>query len=122
MTAIRATLVLSLAILATALGCDQGVSGGKDIEHATQVTFAELKEATDGHRFFLWIGSDEDFHYFRTEQGRFYRLTSEFEMPAFQKIIEKELAPGEIEWFATIDGDEIKKPDDEVLKQWLHEQ
>lgn len=82
--------LVSILVLVTLVGC-KGRSPGADLQHATLVTFAELKEATKEEAEFWWCGSDKKHHYFQTKNG-FYRLSSQFKMPSLQFIIDKQLA------------------------------
>ena len=81
-------MTLAIAFVTAMTGCNKDISAGADWEHATQVTFDELKEVTQGQRHFFWFGSDKDFHYFETHEG-FYRLTTKFEIPQFAVHIER---------------------------------
>lgn len=112
-TRIRADLFITALVLILAVGpvgCNRTVSAGLDIEHATKVSFPEFKEATHGENKFLYLGSDKDYHYFKTQKG-FYRLTTEFEIPRFKASIEMNAArgvrPGTTATDACIVGDKI---------------
>ncbi len=97
---------LFVALVTATIGCNRNVSGGVVLEHATQVTFAQLKEATQGEGSFKWVGSKDGFHYFRTQKG-FYRLSMDFEIPRLQKSIDSGFELGTREYTVIVDGDKI---------------
>ncbi len=104
---IRAFCICSLIALVTAsIGCKRSISPGLDIEHATQVTFDQLKEVTQGQSFFGYTGSDDDFHYFKVQNG-FYRLSSEFEMPQFHRQIDEKWKIGSFLVHVTVNEEKI---------------
>ena len=94
---VRYGTCLLIAVLATTIGCSRDISPGVDLQHATKVTFDQLKAATQGESHFIWIGSDADFHYFKTKNNGFYRLSTAFKMPRFQMRIDREAKPGSFE-------------------------
>jgi hypothetical protein len=94
-------------------GCNGKVVPGVDFDHPTEVTTAQLKEATEGEDFFVWLGSDRNFHYFHTKKG-FYRLTSKFKMSqfdngrrSFERLIKNDIKPGSFGMDVCFDGGEI---------------
>ena len=103
---ISSLMTLAIALVTATTGCNKDISAGADLEHATQVTFDELKEVTQGQRYFFWIGSDKDFHYFETHEG-FYRLTTKFEIPLFANRIERKNPLDMVKTPAVIVGDKI---------------
>lgn len=94
----RAVCFLLLLTLVTAtIGCQQDIEPGADLENATTVTIDQFRDATQDDDSFRWIGSDNDFHYFRTRKGFFRVATSEVEMPSFQSSIDRGQAePGSV--------------------------
>lgn len=104
-----------ICVVVTA-GCNRPVLAGPDIEHATRVTFEQLKEATQNEIVFQWFGSDKDFHYFKTQQG-FYRLAREFELPQILKRHDRGEKPGTRIVEVLIHGDNIVYASDYLRKQ-----
>jgi len=77
---------LLIGFIAGTIGCSRDISPGLDLENATKITIDQLSDATQSESYFVWTGSDDDFHYFRTKEG-WYRLTTEHEIPAhFHRI------------------------------------
>ena len=92
------------------LGCSQDLSPGVDVEHANTVNFVQFKKALGDEPYFFWCGSDRRYHYFQTRKG-FYRLSSSFKMPAFERSLEnmiaREIPPGTDFYPAYIENDQI---------------
>ena len=109
MGTLKVILISSLVTLVTlSSGCNQvqDISAGVDVSHATEVTFAQRKEATKGETKFRWVGSDDNFHYFETQKG-FYRLTTKFEMPHFKHLMDRKWEPGILRTDVRIVGEKI---------------
>lgn len=125
------TFAAAMSIVFYSNGCSGKISPGADLEHAALVTFSQFKEEIEsepgflwrgsdkkyhfkdepgGDAGFLWLGSDKNYHYFQAKKG-FYRLSSKFQMPFFQRRIDSEVAreipPGNTFTHAKISGDTI---------------
>ena len=106
---------LSVAIGTGTNGCKTNISPSPDVEHATLVTFSQLKEATQEEAFFDWVGCDRKFHYFKTQNG-YYRLSTSFDIPSLhgsssvtiEGFIENEFKPGSRGRSVCIDGESIR--------------
>ncbi len=107
-------VAIVVSIIAISTGCQQKISGGSDLEHATVVSSSEFKEAVQQH-FFLLIGCDETYHYCVAEDG-FYRLKDDQGLfpPEARRFLER-WKPGE-EGFGTggfayrLNGDHLERP------------
>ena len=90
----RALILCPLIIvLASTTGCNPNISPGPDVQHATEVTFEQLKSVVEGTPLFYWTGSDDKYHYFKMDDG-FYRLSTDFKMPNFERMMMRKLEPG----------------------------
>jgi len=68
-------LVHKVAV-ATACGCDARTVGGPSIETAGLLTLTEPKSARKHLPYFGYAGSDDDYHDFRADNLRHYRLVA----------------------------------------------
>ena len=71
-------LALASLCLLSFIGCKPSLTPGADVEHATLVTFDQLRDLTKDEKVFWWLGGDADHQYFRTKDG-FYRMTTSTE-------------------------------------------
>jgi hypothetical protein len=70
MTSLTRLMLAFLIALPLASGC-----GAKRATDAfKQVTVAELGNETDHLPFFSYVGSDDELHYFRTSEGKRYKV------------------------------------------------
>ena len=76
-------ILVALTISLTA-GCDNTVTPGADLEHATTVSPKYLYEITNGEAFHS-CGMDDYYYYFRTKEG-FFRLTNDCQSKLFDTM------------------------------------
>ncbi len=72
--------VAALALML--FGCSNSpIVPGANFESSVTVTAQQLKEAADGQEHFMYIVTDEKYHYFRDEEG-YYKLSSSVSIPS----------------------------------------
>lgn len=102
------TVVLFLSLI-VCFGCKPDLTPGTDWKNARAVSFEQFKQVTNGETF-MWVGSDDNYHYFKTNKG-YYSLPASFKMPTLQRIIDRKQEPGALGVNVTIlNGESIGAP------------
>lgn len=84
---------------------------GEHFESSAVVTAGQLKEAADGERLFMYIASDEKYHYFRDDEG-YYKLSLSVPIPSsmvrkMEELIARGEVPGQRGTPVQFDGEKV---------------
>jgi hypothetical protein len=105
------TLTCGLIVfVASVIGCSGGIRGGLSLESATQVTLAELSDATSHLHIIHYLGSDADFHYIRGDERQYFRLPKSEPVPDFPATNDPNVPIGSFALFMTIRDGKLATP------------
>jgi hypothetical protein len=109
-TTLRIYALLAVAVLFA--GCERKA----DAPAVKTLTIAQLGKETDHLIFFSYVGSDGDFHYFTTAEGKQYQVArSEWKNPAAFP------ANGTMQLFMTVRDGKLTVPDPKEMSKLSEE-
>ncbi|GAA5511242.1 hypothetical protein [Novipirellula caenicola] len=103
-------LIAIMTILPFASGCSGSPRGGANVGTATQVTLEQLSGVTAHLPMFYYIGSDDEFHFFRGDGIGYFRLTRSESIPEFPSMDGSDISIDEIALFVTIKDGKLTAP------------